>query len=516
MMWETIYWVLLVIALVMLGRGLLWDRAGFRGRPKRRCRKCWYDLTGVDGEVSREPAVCPECGKVHKTTRSMRKTRRGKRWVVAALLVFLLGYSLRVTPAVKDRGLWAAVPDSVLIATIPFTPRSVKRTEGRWQSILFGDSSIHEQAMFELWRRARQLELDRLDYLLIYAFARLESTESLCGTDHDMQVEFQPRSAVYCYYLERGAERELYTEDQVKWIRRLISIELDMRETWPEGSRVFAGLSTRYAYRDRNYHGRFIEKIRIRLRSYGGHEYHFDQEGRVIAFPGRFPVQYIRADGMETIDSFVARVWSDDKVPVFVSKRDSTGSVNLLLTESSGHLGAPFNYETYLGEREIDYEIKRVADVSELVQVVDDDSVRNELERCLEAEGKHWYDSEGRRNIFFRLKLRDTPNLGKRRYTFGSPHIRSISRNERLAGGAWWALVPDDKKGWILEHGDEWVPMYGYLDEQPNEPTGDDALNLRMTSKPEFCLRDDAAGTVYSGRLKIHMTWEPAVVYNRN
>ncbi|HCT43677.1 MAG TPA: hypothetical protein DF699_00520, partial [Phycisphaerales bacterium] len=105
---------------MLLLRGLLWDRAGFRGRAKRRCRKCWYDLTGVDGDVTKGPVVCPECGKVHKTKRSMRKTRRGKKWVAAAVMVWAMAYGASVTPKVQKNGWGAAVPRVVLVMSLPF------------------------------------------------------------------------------------------------------------------------------------------------------------------------------------------------------------------------------------------------------------------------------------------------------------------------------------------------------------------------------------------------------------
>ncbi|MBM90123.1 MAG: hypothetical protein CMJ35_00720 [Phycisphaerae bacterium] len=120
MIWNFVYWVLLSIAVVLLLRGLLWDRAGFRGRAKRRCRKCWYDLTGVDGDVTKGPVVCPECGKVHKTKRSMRKTRRGKKWVAAAVMVWAMAYGASVTPKVQKNGWGAAVPRVVLVMSLPF------------------------------------------------------------------------------------------------------------------------------------------------------------------------------------------------------------------------------------------------------------------------------------------------------------------------------------------------------------------------------------------------------------
>ncbi len=86
MIWMMFGGVLLLLALVLIGAGLFWDRPGWRGRPARRCRKCGYDLSDA-GEV---PVRCTECGREHGTERSLRRVHRHKR-VVALGLVVLLG-----------------------------------------------------------------------------------------------------------------------------------------------------------------------------------------------------------------------------------------------------------------------------------------------------------------------------------------------------------------------------------------------------------------------------------------
>ena len=192
MVWSVLFWVLLAIAFLLLLRGLFWDRAGFRGRAKRRCRKCWYDLTGMDGDVSREPVVCPECGKVHKTKRSMRKTRRGKRWIAAAVGVWLMAYGASVTPKVQKNGWGAAVPRVVIVASLPFMSEEpgsgltnspftfvttitispyekmiLEEIEREWRSGLYNRQQIEGEFG---WIAAR----------LAFLLARLESESNLC------------------------------------------------------------------------------------------------------------------------------------------------------------------------------------------------------------------------------------------------------------------------------------------------------------------------------------------------
>jgi hypothetical protein len=232
MMWDVFYWVLLVIALVVLGRGLLWDRAGFRGRSKRRCRKCWYDLTGVDGDVSREPVVCPECGKTHKTMRSMRKTRRGKRWVVAALGLWVLAYGARVTPNVQKHGWGAAVPRAVLVASLPFLseePGSGLTTKSWFPVTTVSISSFEAAILKEIereWYAQRfnpqqvQSEYGWISTRLAFLLARIESKSDLCnGTT--------AKGTAYQCLLTSMVQNDRAYPFEVEWARSQNEIDIE-------------------------------------------------------------------------------------------------------------------------------------------------------------------------------------------------------------------------------------------------------------------------------------------------
>jgi hypothetical protein len=105
-----------------------WIRQRFARR--RRCPKCWYDLSHTPG------LRCSECGYTAKRERTLLKAKR--RWGVAALGVLLLvgSYAAHVTPAVQDRGWPAAVPMAVKILLIPVIRPShenvTKYSNGSW------------------------------------------------------------------------------------------------------------------------------------------------------------------------------------------------------------------------------------------------------------------------------------------------------------------------------------------------------------------------------------------------
>lgn len=72
------------IGAFVLAWALFADR--FRGEHgRRRCRRCWYEMTGVAG------LQCPECGRVARDERHLHATRRYWRRGVSGLLVLLAG-----------------------------------------------------------------------------------------------------------------------------------------------------------------------------------------------------------------------------------------------------------------------------------------------------------------------------------------------------------------------------------------------------------------------------------------
>ncbi|MHC4947474.1 MAG: hypothetical protein ACYTG1_04340, partial [Planctomycetota bacterium] len=112
-----IYWVgWVVLALVyptlvwLAWWGLFADRAGGR----RRCPRCWYDLSYSPG------LTCGECGFTARDARALIRTRR--RWVVAlCAIAACVIIAVAVNDGIARRG-WASVlPNRVLLATYPLT-----------------------------------------------------------------------------------------------------------------------------------------------------------------------------------------------------------------------------------------------------------------------------------------------------------------------------------------------------------------------------------------------------------
>ncbi len=518
MIWDFLYWVLLSIAVVLLLRGLLWDRAGFRGRAKLRCRKCWYDLTGVDGDVSKGPVICPECGKKHASRRAMRKTRRGKRWVAAGLVVFVMAYSLRVTPAVKERGWWATVPSWVLITGIHQTPTYVKNPDNEWGAIAYGNNSVLERAMRELHVRARVEDLSWFDYQIVAWLARTEGDKSLCRSMRTRYEGVSPRAVGYCILIDRGLEVGKLGAFHRRWYQGLLDIEIHTRDTWPHDSVVYGEVIAMQA--SRYWQSRALVAPQLWMRVAGQSTSWFERPvGGVwneVPFPhgGRRNLT-VWDTGREWGSAIDGPVWSDNKVVLSSSEKYERTRLNVRVFEVRGYSGMPFDDRRLVSEREAHYEISRQGTINDYVNVLDDEDVRSEIERCVRAVGRYWHDIDGRWHAMFKLELVARPNLGARRYTFGSEFVQSISPGEEMTGTAWWALEPDSVGEWKLIHGGEYVPLYGRLDTPLDKDRNPDWVNLRFRSDPEICLRDDDAKLVVAGNFRLRLEWEPVRVWQR-
>lgn len=119
MIWTFLYWVFLLLGVLIGLRALFWDRAGFRGRAKLRCRKCWYDL-GHSGVL---PIICPECGRISKTRGSMARVRRHKKMVVVGLFLILASPTVLLIHGYRQGRLFVHIPSWVLIELFPIMPQ---------------------------------------------------------------------------------------------------------------------------------------------------------------------------------------------------------------------------------------------------------------------------------------------------------------------------------------------------------------------------------------------------------
>ena len=232
-MWWTIGgWVLVVAGAVVVLWALLWDRA----RGRLRCRKCWYRLEGV-GAGDGGGVRCPECGRVHGTTRSMRRTRRRWRWVLAAaVLLWLPAYGVDVAPAVRARGWIAAVPGWALAGVSLFL--SAEPGSGSWLDPLVVGLPTTTEARIVQELGHYQREHGWLSRRAVFGCARLVSSEALtdgtCARGGGLKLA-----------IDRLVREGRAYGFEAAWARSVLYCEVRTRDRWAPGATVYGELLCR-------------------------------------------------------------------------------------------------------------------------------------------------------------------------------------------------------------------------------------------------------------------------------
>ena len=117
----------------------IWALFADRSRGRRRCPKCWYEMTGIEG------LRCPECGRTTKRERRLLRTHR--RWRVALLgvVVIMAGGGCFFGQRVHQKGWIEATPTFVYIVGLPWLERNTSFDE------LLSRVSNGELAQWEYW-----------------------------------------------------------------------------------------------------------------------------------------------------------------------------------------------------------------------------------------------------------------------------------------------------------------------------------------------------------------------------
>lgn len=196
-----------------------------RGRGKRRCPKCWHDLSHTPG------MTCGECGFTADYEKEFHKTRRKLAVAVGAIVVCVMAAGF-IHQRMDRRG-WAAVaPTNVLIWTLPlsidqnsFTGSELSRrmnmmevSEGQWLSIL------ERCAEGDWWREPVDDEWEDTYGQILNQWSRTHSRNVFAS------IATQGDSA--------SLNRELLFRQQVRDLLLSIppKVEARTRSDWPTGS----------------------------------------------------------------------------------------------------------------------------------------------------------------------------------------------------------------------------------------------------------------------------------------
>ncbi len=89
-----------------------WALIGDRSRGRRRCPKCWYDMSATIG------LRCPECGREAKREKKLFKPRRRWRLVFVSVIPLLAAGFFAAQPQAHRKGWASLLPRSVLILSL--------------------------------------------------------------------------------------------------------------------------------------------------------------------------------------------------------------------------------------------------------------------------------------------------------------------------------------------------------------------------------------------------------------
>lgn len=207
-------------------RGVLaYRRTGTR---RRRCPKCWYDMSGVEG------LRCPECGREAKCEARLHRSRRRRRWAALACLIGALAWGLSRGPIVRAKGWAAAVPTAALVVVLPWLeppgPKAVSRVnptgsphsirEALWVELL--TNRLRRGSKLPSWQRA----------LVI----RNGMRDALTNPNHAWSQHARMLWAAV-------ANQPLTDEEWRAWLPRLLPKMIRTRERWPEGVEVYVRLA---------------------------------------------------------------------------------------------------------------------------------------------------------------------------------------------------------------------------------------------------------------------------------
>ena len=131
----------------LLGLWLLyWSLIKDRAKGRRRCPKCWYDMSATEG------LRCSECGYAAKREKKLFKTHRRWRWMLVAIVLLVAGHVTHTAPRIQKAGWIGTIPTTILITVFPWQHKM------RWITTLAYQPGWAEAIYQELERRINSNE----------------------------------------------------------------------------------------------------------------------------------------------------------------------------------------------------------------------------------------------------------------------------------------------------------------------------------------------------------------------
>ena len=198
---------------------LWWGLFGDRARGRRRCPRCWYDM-------SHNGMTCPECGRTAASEKHMFRTRRRLTPALVAAIIASVGASYAIEQA-NDRGWLTLVPTRAVLLSLPFT--------GNVQDPLATEltSRLKQRTLTESQLRSLVKRCVRGD---MFARPVTAEWEDKYGALLERCRWSMPEGFGLDQALLRLPARIDLTSRRVWPLDAPISLDLDVREWWPAGT----------------------------------------------------------------------------------------------------------------------------------------------------------------------------------------------------------------------------------------------------------------------------------------
>lgn len=128
----------------------VWAWRGDRSKGRRRCPKCWYDMSATiaGGSAHAAAMTCPECGHEPANPRALYRPRRRPKAALLGFAVVVLGILGQNVPRGLRTGPLGLVPTTVLVLGIPWLPDAWYEDPNR-----ANEATLHERlSRDQAWR----------------------------------------------------------------------------------------------------------------------------------------------------------------------------------------------------------------------------------------------------------------------------------------------------------------------------------------------------------------------------
>ena len=198
---------------------LWWGLFGDRPRGRRRCPRCWYDM-------SHNGMTCPECGRTAAHEKHLFRTRRRLTPALLAAIIASVGASYAIEQG-NDRGWMTLVPTRAVLMSLPFV--------GSVQDPLATEltSRLAQRLLTESQLRSLVKRCVRGD---MFARPVTADWESKYGALLERCRFSIPDGFGLDEALQRLPARIELTSGRVWPLDAPICLDLDVREWWPAGT----------------------------------------------------------------------------------------------------------------------------------------------------------------------------------------------------------------------------------------------------------------------------------------